>query len=134
MEVLDSMIGAVRRCCAVLPDKRRGTNGHDTMAASAWLPSEPVVPGLPAPAGALSAALFTPAARGAAAVSALVGVAEIPQRDSGIRMRWERRPKAPSRLHRWCYTHPGLQEPINARRPNLPSRPTRRTHGSSAGA
>jgi hypothetical protein len=32
MEVLDSLIGAVRRCSAALPDKRRGTNGHYAMA------------------------------------------------------------------------------------------------------
>src|SRR4051812_27663716 len=32
MEVLDSLIGAVRRCCARFSDKRTGTNGHYAMA------------------------------------------------------------------------------------------------------
>jgi len=32
MEVLDSLISAVRRCCGALPDKRRGANGSYTMA------------------------------------------------------------------------------------------------------
>jgi len=32
MEVLDSLIRAVRRCCGALPDKRRGANGSYTMA------------------------------------------------------------------------------------------------------
>src|SRR4029453_9780796 len=32
MEVLDSLFGAVRRCCDVFPDKRTGTNGSYAMA------------------------------------------------------------------------------------------------------
>jgi hypothetical protein len=32
MEVLDSLFGAVRRCCDVFPDKRTGTNGSYPMA------------------------------------------------------------------------------------------------------
>ena len=31
MEVLDSLISAVRRCCEGFPDKRTGTNGHYRM-------------------------------------------------------------------------------------------------------
>ena len=32
MEVLDSLLSSVRRCCEGFPDKRRGTNSHYTMA------------------------------------------------------------------------------------------------------
>jgi len=32
MEVLDSLLSVVRRCCEGFPDKRRGTNGRYTMA------------------------------------------------------------------------------------------------------
>src|SRR3954447_20753675 len=32
MEVLDSLLSSVRRCCEGFPDKRRGTNGRYTMA------------------------------------------------------------------------------------------------------
>src|SRR3954469_9417405 len=31
MEVLESLIGAVRRCCAGFPDRRTGTNGRYPM-------------------------------------------------------------------------------------------------------
>src|SRR3954447_20013543 len=32
MEVLDSLLSVVRRCCEGFPDKRTGTNSHYTMA------------------------------------------------------------------------------------------------------
>src|SRR3954466_11224792 len=32
MEVLNSLLSSVRRCCEGFPDKRRGTNGRYTMA------------------------------------------------------------------------------------------------------
>ena len=32
MEVLDTLLGALTRCCAALPDKRTGENGQYSMA------------------------------------------------------------------------------------------------------
>ena len=59
MEVLDSLLSVVRRCCEGFPDKRTGTNSQYTMAdiglaaLSVFFtqsPSFPVLPGSSAPA------------------------------------------------------------------------------------
>jgi hypothetical protein len=31
METLETLLGSLRRCCAALPDKRKGANGTYTM-------------------------------------------------------------------------------------------------------